>query len=234
MFLSTVYFIAHNVWKKYILNYTPNFIQAYTAFFFLRTKFHVARMQTKFCRNFNISWKVQQVRYAIYCISKLRVCLFGHCWQYRMYISANEPTVSLPCQEPQQQYSTQTVYVVFDVFQFLCKFCPKDFSLPLHICRVSVSNNHSNICGSSSYMSVSLSDFSKFCIIWANLNPIPIRNFINSQTADSRDITFVQKDKRTTQFYMYMSPAGLLTRKEVEHTLILHTCFGDSCSSRHK
>jgi hypothetical protein len=159
------------------------------------------------------------------------VCLVTVDNIYVHFCKRADSFITLPRTPTAVQYAE---YVVFDVFQFLCKFCPKDFSLPLHTCRVSVSNNHRNIWGSSSYTSVSLSDFSKLCIIWANLNPIPIRNFINSQTADSRDITFVQKDKRTTQFYIYMSPTGLLTRKEVEHILILHTYFGNSCSSRHK
>ena len=100
--------------------------------------------------------------------SKLRVCLIGHCWQYRVYISANEPTVPLLCHEPLKQHNVQTQYVVFEVFQFTMQLLSETFFSSIRCLPSYSSNNHRNIRGSSSYMSVILSDFINKCNSWAN------------------------------------------------------------------
>jgi len=159
--IISIFYCTRCTKKIYISNYTLKYMQAYTYSFFLCTEFHVVRMQTKFCQN----------SAALLCsilFSKLRVCLVGHCWQCRVYISASEPTVPLLCHEPLKQHNVQTQYVVFEVFQFPTHLLSEIFFFSITYLPSYGSNSHRNICGSSSYMSVILSDFSKNCNSWAN------------------------------------------------------------------
>jgi hypothetical protein len=164
---------------------------------------------------------------ALFCsilFTKLRACLIGHCWQCRVYISANEPTVPLLCHETLKQHNVSTHYVVFEVFQFPMQILSEIFFFSIKYLPSYGSDNHRNICGSSSYMSVILSYFSKNCNSWVNLIAISNLKFHEQPNADSRGISIVQKDKRKNQFSV--SPAGLRTPMTVEHILIPDTFFG--------
>lgn len=154
--------------KIYISNYTPKYMQAFTySFFFWFIELHVAACRPNFAKISLTKFEVQQLCYAIHFSSKQRVCLVGHCWLCRVYIPANETTVPLLCHEPPKQHNVQTQYIAFQVLQFPMQICSKYFSLRLYLPSYG-SNNYRNICRSSSYMSVILSDNSRNCNSWAN------------------------------------------------------------------
>jgi hypothetical protein len=157
--------------KMYILNYTPKYIHAYTyTFFFLCTEFHVARMQTKFYPNFThhtAGWAgliyniLYQQTSRVFVWPLLTMSIVHSCKQAHSFITLTRTPPAVQCADTVRCIPCFSIpmQLLSDIF-----FASVKYLLSFGI------NNHTNICGSSSYMSVILSDFIKNCTIWANLN----------------------------------------------------------------